>query len=183
MKNQVIAIDKLEINQGQIPGVPSNPRWWAREEIDKLKKSLVETPELFKARGCIVYPYEGKYIVVAGNMRYVAAKELGMDVSCHVLPSDMEVEKLKEIIIKDNASFGEWDEAKLSEWSIPDYWGVDKSEGERDEEGKSARQAKADMFELNVLFTPDEYLFVQRRLEEYGETKEEGLLFLLNYGG
>lgn len=181
MENRIIPIADLDINWGQIPGVPSNPRWWAKEELDNLKKSLLETPELFKARGCVVYPYEGKYVVLGGNMRYVAAKELNMDVPCHVLQEGTDAEKLREIIIKDNASFGEWDDS-LAEWGVPDYWGVEQNEWKRDEDTPGAHMPKEDKFVLEVQFSPEEYLFVQKRLEEYGDTKEEGLIFLLNYG-
>lgn len=181
MKNKVLSVSQLDVNQGQIDGVPSNPRWWAREELDNLKKSLIETPELFNARGCIVFPYEGRYVVVGGNMRYVAAKELGLDVPCHVLDADLNVEKLKEIVIKDNASMGTWDDS-LSEWDIPNHWGVEKTEWKRDEDSPRAHLPKDNKCEISVQFTPEEFLFVQKRLEEYGETKEEGLLFLLNYG-
>lgn len=181
MENRVIPLNEIEVNWGQIPGVPANPRWWAREELDKLKKSLNETPELFNARGCVVFPYEGKYVVLGGNMRYVAAKEMGVDVPCHILAPDTDAEKLKEIIIKDNASFGNWD-ASLEEWEVPDYWGVQNEEWQRDDEGTRAHQPKEEKFELNVQFTPEEFLFVQSALGEYGETKEDGLMFLLDYG-
>ena len=62
MQNVILSVDQLDINQGQIKGVPANPRWWAREELDNLKKSLVQTPELFKARGCIVFLYSYLYL-------------------------------------------------------------------------------------------------------------------------
>lgn len=115
-------------NEGQIEGLPTNPRSWTRDELELLKKSLVETPELFEARGIIVYPYDGDYIVLGGNMRLNAAIELGLDdVPCIVLPQDTPLDKLKEIVIKDNGSFGKWDYDSLAnEWDdlpLPD-WGV-----------------------------------------------------------
>lgn len=124
-----IELKLIEPNTGQIVGLPTNPRQWTRDEMDKLKASIIETPELLQARGLVVYPFDGKYIIMGGNMRYNAVKELNMiSVPCIVLPEDMPVEKLKEIVIKDNGSFGEWDwdelanqwdEVNLADWGVP----------------------------------------------------------------
>lgn len=129
MNIRTIKVKDLEMNTGQIEGLPSNPRQWTKDEMDRLKKSISETPELLEARGAIVYPYDGKYIVLGGNMRLSAVKSLGWkEMPCVVLPDDMPVEKLKEIVIKDNGSFGEWDmDALANEWDdLPlSDWGVD----------------------------------------------------------
>ena len=110
MEIRTIKVKDLEMNTGQIEGLPSNPRQWTKDEMDSLKKSISETPELLEARGAIVYPYDGKYIVLGGNMRLSAVKSLGWkEMPCVVLPDDMPIEKLKEIVVKDNGSFGEWD--------------------------------------------------------------------------
>lgn len=115
-----IATSLIDANTGQIGGVPANPRQWLRKELNKLKKSLEETPELFEARGIIVYPLAGRFIVLGGNMRLEASRELGLEtVPCIVLPEGTPAEKLKEIVIKDNGSFGDWDLVALSE-----KWGV-----------------------------------------------------------
>lgn len=122
----------LEPNTGQIEGLPSNPRQWTKDEMARLKKSIEETPELLEARGAIVYPYGGKYIVLGGNMRLSAVKSLGWkEMPCVVLPEGTSVEKLKEIVIKDNGSFGEWDmdalandwdDLPLSDWGVSTSW-------------------------------------------------------------
>ena len=64
----------LEMNIGQIPEIPMNPRNWSRSEVDKLARSLVETPELFEARPLLVYPHEGKFVILGGNLRYEASR-------------------------------------------------------------------------------------------------------------
>lgn len=122
----------LEPNTGQIDGLPSNPRQWTKDEMDNLKKSISETPELLEARGAIVYPKDGKYIVLGGNMRLEAVRALGWkEMPCIVLPESLPVGKLKEIVIKDNGSFGEWDmdalanawdDLPLSEWGANVAW-------------------------------------------------------------
>ena len=116
MEIRQIEIRNLEPNTGQIPGLPSNPRQWTKDEMDNLKKSIGETPELLEARGAIVYPKDGKYIVLGGNMRLEAVKALGWkQMPCIVLPESLPIEKLKEIVIKDNGSFGEWDMDALAD--------------------------------------------------------------------
>ena len=126
--HQRIAIDLIEMNTGQIAGLPSNPRQWTKAQFDKLKASIEETPELLEARGCIVDYHEGKYVCLGGNMRYAACKALGMsELPCYVVPEGTSVQKKKEIVAKDNVSMGDWDfDALANEWSDMDLegWGV-----------------------------------------------------------
>ena len=69
-----------------------------------------------------------KYIILGGNLRYEGAKQNGdQDAPCIVVPDDMSVEKMKEIVIKDNGTFGAWDfDALANEWdNLPLVdWGV-----------------------------------------------------------
>ena len=128
METRRIKLTDLVLNEGQIAGLPTNPRQWTKTELDKLKKSLKETPELLEARGILVYPWEGKYLVLGGNMRLSALKSLkAEDAPCVIFPEDTPIDKLKEVVIKDNGSFGEWDfDSLANEWSdLPLMdWGV-----------------------------------------------------------
>jgi hypothetical protein len=123
-----IALTELDFNTGQIPGLPPNPREWTDLELKRLAKSMKGTPELVEARGCIVVPYEGRYVVLGGNLRLAAAKHLKWrDIMCAVLPESTTVAKLKEIVLKDNSSFGSWDLSLLrKDWSEFDFgnWGI-----------------------------------------------------------
>jgi hypothetical protein len=123
-----IALTELDFNTGQIPGLPPNPREWTDLELKRLAKSMKGTPELVEARGCIVVPYEGRYVVLGGNLRLAAAKFLKWpDIMCAVLPEGTKVAKLKEIVLKDNSSFGSWDLSMLrKDWSEFDFgdWGI-----------------------------------------------------------
>ena len=118
MEIKRLRLTDLEINRGQVPGLPSNPREWSRTDLDKLIKSIKDTPELLEARGPIVWPYEGKYIILGGNMRFSALREMNaVDAPCIVMPKDTPTEKLREIVIKDNGQFGSWDYDMLAnEW-------------------------------------------------------------------
>lgn len=129
MEHKKIKLSKLVANNGQIEGVPKNPRQWTKEDVEKLKASIEETPELLEARGCIVYPLGDKFVVLGGNMRLAACKQLGhKEVDCVVLDAETSAEKLREIVIKDNGSFGawdfdmlanEWDDLPLADWGVP----------------------------------------------------------------
>lgn len=129
MESKRIKLSELQDNRGQIEGLPTNPRQWSSAEVASLAKSIEQTPELLEARGIIVLPHNGKYVVLGGNMRLAALKTLGhKEAPCIVLPEDTPVEKLKEIVIKDNGSFGKWDmEALANEWDdlpLSDWGGV-----------------------------------------------------------
>ena len=124
-----IPLSLLDANTGQIPGLPANPRQWTDAEVRRLAKSMKDTPELAEARGCVVVPFEGRYVILGGNLRREAAASLKWaDIMCAVLPEGTKPAKLKEVVLKDNSSFGEWDLAALrSDWAdapLPE-WGVD----------------------------------------------------------
>ena len=141
MEIKRLRLTDLEINRGQVPGLPSNPREWSRTDLDKLIKSIKDTPELLEARGPIVWPYEGKYIILGGNMRFSALREMNaVDAPCIVMPEDTPTEKLREIVIKDNGQFGawdydmlanEWDDLPLCEMGVP-AWSAPVDEGALD---------------------------------------------------
>ena len=136
MQTQRIKLADLAPNKGQIPGLPSNPRQWTRTEVDKIAKSLKETPELFEARPIIVTPYGGKYIILGGNLRYEGCKaNKDKDAPCIIIPEGTTVEKMKEIVVKDNGAFGswdfdalanEWDDLPLVDWGVPAWETEDK---------------------------------------------------------
>lgn len=140
-----IDISLLDPNEGQIAGVPRNPRKWARRELENLARSMEETPELTEARGAIVYPQEGRYVVLGGNMRLAAArKHLGWtELMCAVLPADTTVDRMRQIVQKDNSSFGAFDYDILrSDWMGFGYdyasWGLNLDTQEIELEPKEA---------------------------------------------
>lgn len=116
-----ISIDKLYNNNGQIKGLSTNPRQISTEDFLKLKKSIQDNPEMLELRELIVYPHDDDYfIVIAGNMRLRAMKELEFTyATCKVLDKNTSLEKLKAYTIKDNISRGEWDfELLANEWDV-----------------------------------------------------------------
>jgi hypothetical protein len=127
LQSQLIPISKLKTNDGQIPDVPKNPRFIKDTRFEKLVKSLQDNPEMLSARELLVYQHENQNIVIGGNMRLRAAKELGYkELPCKVL-TDLTSEQIRAIVIKDNVSFGsddfeslsnEWDSLELEEWGM-----------------------------------------------------------------
>lgn len=132
-----IPIDKLEFNDGQIEGMPKNPRYLKNEDGEKLKKSLIDSPEFLEYKPLMVYAISNdKYVTICGNMRLRIAKELRADghsefdlLPCVVLNADTPIEKIKEYAIKDNVQAGNWDWDELANggWEVNDLqdWGVD----------------------------------------------------------
>lgn len=126
---QLLKISDLLFNNGQIDGLPKNPRFIKDDKFKKLVKSIEENPEMLELRELLVYPYNDKYVVIGGNMRLRALKELGYkEVPCKVIPETASVEQLKAYTIKDNNGFGEWDfDLLANEWDFSELedWGVD----------------------------------------------------------
>lgn len=132
-----ISLSCLELNEGQIVGIPKNPRYLKGEEHDKLKKSLKDSPELLQYKPLMVYAIkDSKFVVICGNMRLRICQELhnegveGFDaLPCFVLNKDVPIAKIKEYAIKDNVQAGnwDWDELANGDWEVEDLqdWGVD----------------------------------------------------------
>lgn len=130
-----IEIRDLRTNNGEIEGLPRNPRKISKKNLEKLKKSVQDAPEMLRLRELIVVPHGGQFFVIAGNQRLEAAKAVGMEtLPCKVLPEDTDPAKLREYAIKDNLPFGEddwdvlssdWDTAELEEWGM-EIQGIEK---------------------------------------------------------
>lgn len=182
IENMKIKLADIEVNDGQITGLAKNPRWWSFDDVEKLKKSIRQTPELLEARGIIVYPYNGKFVAIGGNLRLVALKSLGeSEAPCFVLPADTSIDKLREIIIKDNGSFGSWNEVDLQkEWEdCPfDEWGIDIFPAEEHNDDKPVHEQDGKET-FSVTFNVEEYHFVASALRELDKDKEQALLQLI----
>lgn len=128
----VLSLDMLELNEGQLEGLPSNPREIEDKKFDLLKENIKKYPQFLQYNMLKVYKYYNnientdKYIIIGGNMRFRAMKSLGFkSAPCAIISPDTTIEELKAYTILDNNSFGryewaalanEWDEAQLQEW-------------------------------------------------------------------
>lgn len=133
MHSQLIEISKLNLNTGQIEGVPKNPRFIKDEKYKKLLQSLKDHPEMLELRELIAYDNYGILVVICGNQRLIALRELNeAKTFVKILPTDTPKEKLRAYVIKDNVAFGqddfdllksEWDRIELDSFGldIPDF--------------------------------------------------------------
>lgn len=129
-----IDIRDLRPNNGEVEGLPKNPRKISKKKLEQLKKSVQDAPEMLRLRELIAVEGDNGYVVICGNQRLEAAKAIGMDtLPVKVLPKDTDPAKLREYAIKDNLPFGEddwevlatdWDATELEEWGmdVPDVW-------------------------------------------------------------
>lgn len=102
-----------------------NPRNIHADKLELLKKSIQEFPEMLNIRPVVV---DEKNVVLGGNMRVRAMKELGHKVIQAIIVKDLTEEQKKEFIIKDNVGFGEWDwDILANEWDadLLEEWGLD----------------------------------------------------------
>ena len=114
-------------NNGELKGLPKNPRLIRDKEFKELKKSIKDCPEMTEIREVVVYTFKENYIVIAGNMRFRAMSELKFkQIPCKVLDKSISVVKLREIASKDNIHSGKDDwEIINSDWNIKEIasWG------------------------------------------------------------
>ncbi len=106
----------------------ANPRLIKDEKFKQLCKSIKDLPNMMELRPIII---DVNNVIQGGNMRFNALKELGYKEIPETWVKRAEFftpDELKEFIIKDNLSFGEWDWSMLAnEWDTDKLqeWGLD----------------------------------------------------------
>lgn len=189
LQSTLVKISDISFNTGQIPNVPKNPRFIKTERYEKLKKSLEDNPEMLPARELLVYNYDGELIVIGGNMRLRAAKELGYkEIPCKIL-EDLTPEQIRAIVIKDNVSFGsddfeqlanEWNSIELEEWGleVPNFVQPELTD-------YSDKNKEIDVDDLDGIMTiklnyiENEYWEVKEKLLKIAQTPEQAVWKLL----
>lgn len=107
---------------------PANPRIIKDTKFQKLVKSIDEFPKMMELRPIIV---DSEGMILGGNMRYKALKELGYkEVPDNWIKqaNDLTEDEIRRFTIADNVGFGEWDyELLANEWDVQELedWGVD----------------------------------------------------------
>ena len=117
----------------EIKSNPNNPRVIKDERFKKLVKSIEEFPKMMELRPMVV---NADNIVLGGNMRLKALKELGYkDIPDEWVKraDELTEDETKRFIIADNVGFGEhdwdllaneWDSQELEEWGL-DVWQIE----------------------------------------------------------
>lgn len=189
METTILKISLLSPNDGQIEGLPKNPRFIRDERFLKLVKSIQELPEMLELRELIVIPHGKKYIIIGGNMRFRAMKELGYtEAPCKVLNPETPAKVLREITIKDNVGYGsddtealanEWNLSELEDWgmelpSFDDFEEEQETISKEDEEEEKVEWipdclfASDNIYDIPVLKMSKENVYVQLPFKPYG---------------
>jgi ParB-like chromosome segregation protein Spo0J len=128
---QIVKISEVKPN-------PKNPRIIKDGKFQKLVKSIQEFPDMLNKRPLIVFTdVNNKYVVLGGNMRLKACKEIGLKEIPIIIADEWTEEQKNEFLIKDNVGFGEWDwDSLANEWDAEKLtkWGLDVPEIKEPEE-------------------------------------------------
>lgn len=132
-----LPISKLRNNSGQLKNIPANPRTISTDDYQKLIDSIKDDPEYLEHEMPHVIKHGDVYVVLNGNQRLRALKELGYkEVPVTIYPDDTPPDVIKARIIKSNHGYGKDDMDMLAnEWSdmdlasfgyeTPPDWGSD----------------------------------------------------------
>ena len=102
-----------------------NPRGIKTKDFDRLKKQITKLG-VYKPLVC--YRENGHYVVLGGNMRIRAYKELGLqEVNVSVVDAPTEAKKI-EYALSDNDRVGYYEEEALAELIYPHIKDIDLSE-------------------------------------------------------
>lgn len=164
---------------------PTNPRVLRDEKFIKLKNSITEFPDMLQKRPIVaVTDVDGKLMVLGGNMRLRACKDLGLKEVPVILADDWTEEQRRRFIIADNVGFGEWnyddlanewDAVELVEWGLdlPIPTNFDVDDFFKDGGSDGGKEAGPHSIVLN--YTEEEFHKVIARLGELGGSREQAI--------
>lgn len=171
----------LHPNEGQIQGVPANPRQISEKDFADLQKSIRSFIKMMALRPIIV---DENNDILGGNMRYRALCKLRDEKAVVEIKNeageitgyyrfddevpdkwvnqvtDLTPAEKREFLIKDNIEKGEWDYDRLAndDWDLGELeeWGIDAAawNPETAEEGPEENTAKEDDFDENQDLIP-----------------------------
>jgi hypothetical protein len=147
IENKLLLIKDLRANKGQLVdrGIPTNPRKITKEKYNLLLQSL-DKSNLTQIRPLDVIEHEDTFIVLSGNQRLRALKELKIKkVPCNIIRDDLEPETYRQIVLQANTNYGEhdddllaneWDAVELHEWGydLPDWEPITPEDAEQEEQ-------------------------------------------------
>jgi hypothetical protein len=175
---EILPIEQVRLND-------DNPRLIKDDRFAQLKASIEQFPEMLQLRPLII---DEAGVVLGGNMRLSALLQLKYAEVPVIRALGLTDEQKREFIIKDNASFGEWnwellangewgDAATLNAWglNVPKDW---DGEPEPEEEGTGmiATESSIKITFLSV----EQAQKAQAELQKLLEKKYEGATLTLS---
>ena len=169
-KIQKVSISSIKEND-------ANPRFINKHKFKKLVNSVKEFPEMLSLRPIVV---DKDNIILGGNMRYKACKEIGLKEVYIIQADDLDEKKAQEFIIKDNVGFGEWDwdilantfdNVELKEWGL-DVWQPEEEVSNNTDYTNNSLDEKLNRFldakikNITIPFENEEFDDVVDRLEK-----------------
>jgi ParB-like chromosome segregation protein Spo0J len=153
---------------------PKNPRIIKDGKFNKLVISIKEFPDMLNKRPLIVFTdVDNKYVVLGGNMRLKACKEIGLKEIPIIVADEWTEEQKNEFLIKDNVGFGEWDwDSLANEWDVEklDDWGLDVPIFKDDEiELKDLSSTIDNLYRIEIVCKDEEH-----QENSYNKLIEEG---------
>jgi ParB-like chromosome segregation protein Spo0J len=177
----IVPINKIKPN-------PKNPRTIKDERFEKLKKSIQDFPDMLNKRPLVCFTdTDGKFVVLGGNMRLKAAKDLGLKELPIILADEWTEEQKAEFLIKDNVGFGEWDWNELNnDWDTEQLegWGLEVPKfAEPVDYSDKNEEIDIDALDTEMIiklkYTEDEYQLVREQLSKIAATPEQAVWKLL----
>ena len=176
-ERRMLRVADLRPNEGQIDGVPANPRYISESDYKALCNSLRED-DLTGILQMKVYDNAGEWVVLDGNMRLRALNDVGIqEVECIVVPQGTPAKKLRKIVALSNSTFGEWDMDMLAnEWDADELsdWGIDTplGAGKLDENGNYQAEDVTEYEQAQILNPEDEYIIITCSPDEFDDMRE-----------
>ena len=176
-------MELLKVKISEIKTNPKNPRLIKDDKFRKLVKSIKEFPKMLELRPIVV---DENNIVLGGNMRLKACKEVGLKEVYIVRAEDLTEEQKDEFIVKDNVGFGEWDWDMLAnEFNLEQLedWGLDVPIDERIDELEDGEEIE--LSQSVQLEPPKEYILIMAEPNsvDWEEIKETLKLKMVRRGG
>ena len=123
-----IEIKNYEIELEKLKPTENNPRQIKKEDFEKLKKSLIDFPEMREIREVVI---DENCRILGGHMRVKALLAIGEKTVPVKQVFGLTEKQKDEFVIKDNIANGDWDmDIIANEWDAEELaeWGFDEVE-------------------------------------------------------
>ena len=169
----------MKIALSEIKPNPDNPRNISDHQFKRLKASIKDFPAMLSLTPLVI---DENNVVLSGNMRLKALKELKYKEVEVIRAEDLSEEQKREFVIKANLPFGEWDWDQIANgWDLKslERWGLDIP-GLKEREPEAAEDNYQIPDEIHTDIVPGDLFHIgPHRLICGDSTKKETFLALM----